>query len=691
MLTTWKVALRPILATGTFTGGSGTGDRRGHDTFISLSEELKNLVETLDPFREDVDAASNWDFILEILHHMDQTADEGMLGGIVAGMMDPLLVKIDELAASATGGVDSLEQGARDTFGDGFFGDLAAGAAGLLSSGVHAVVDPAREAGTSGVKAAIKAFVDAIASTGISLAQLAVWVQKGEGWLADKWQAFKDGLRAAPGFLRELLLPAVVEAERNFKREVNRLGSALYDKAVRSLLGELAEHGHGSTDIGATNVNQKYHEWAIGLADHMRSTLREVGGSTGAQLAEGVPNGTREEDIPTIVLYAETTFPALLARLMGAAQADAMADILAATGAQVRQVKQLAEVPEWARAGASHSQIAKDHATSPFFGLAWQVANAADTILVGVLTDAWAQAGYLGPADTLNENYGERDAQGRQVVDEDPEEGFRARPVLGESSGARSTWEQEARRLFLENRMMGEQIAATGLAPDETIGTALLGMADRLVEIVAAYPILGPRFNALISAIRQDEEHAVIVAAMVAANEAFNEYANSGRLDDDVMDAVDALFSQANTLLHRAQERLEHEAEHGLGHDHSEHEHEHEPRQIAPVNPTGHLVHTARQIDLLDTYRGNGNGRPRGVEVAALNPMARMGQLTAADAAAEAAREPRERFLAELNRIFAHPYDSNWWVEIVRGWAEQHPDVLAGHIRDRNAGVAEVH
>ncbi len=117
--------VRPILATGTFTGGSGTGDRRGHDTFISLSEELKNLVESLDPFRESVDAASNWDFLMELLVNMDASADEGALGGIVAGVMEPLIEKVNELAGSATEGVDSLDESARETFGDGFLGDLA--------------------------------------------------------------------------------------------------------------------------------------------------------------------------------------------------------------------------------------------------------------------------------------------------------------------------------------------------------------------------------------------------------------------------------------------------------------------------------------------------------------------------------------------------------------------------------------
>jgi hypothetical protein len=85
------------------------------------------------------------------------------------------------------------------------------------------------------------------------------------------------------------------------------------------------------------------------------------------------------------------------------------------------------------------------------------------------------------------------------------------------------------------------------------------------------------------------------------------------------------------------------------------------------------------------------NGSAQGVAVGSLNAATAVGELAAADARAEAATDPRERFMAELDRIFAHPYDSNWWVPIVQQWAAQHQDVLAAHIRDRNAGVAEVH
>jgi Heterokaryon incompatibility protein Het-C/Domain of unknown function (DUF4157) len=676
---------RPILATGTFTGGSATGDRTGHDTFISLTEELKNLVEELDPFKDEGDKASNWDFLMEILNHMDAAAEEGTLGAIVAGMMDPLVEEIDKLAEKATGAADSLEGKARGTFGEGTMGDLAAGAASLVGKGVHAVADPLAAAGKEGAKSLIKSFVDAIGKSGIKLAEIAVWYQKGEAWVAEKWKAFKEGIKELPEFLRELILPKVVEAERAFKKEVKKLGSAIYDKATRSLLAKLSG-SKKETKVEATNVDAKYHEWAKGLSKYMKDALSKVGGPDGDALAKDIPTGENEKDIPTLITYAESTFPGVLRGLASAAEADSVAEMLDKTGTQARQVKQLSNVPEWARAGASHSQTAKDHKTSPFFGIAFSVANKADTILVGLMKATWDEMGQTGPAnEKLAENYGEKDAKGKQKMGEE-EPGKEARPVLKNEEGL-SEWEKEARRKFLENRVEGEQTVKDGVAPDEKIGTALTGMADRLVKIVQAYPFIGPAFDKLIAAIRSDPENAQIVALVDEAQKEFDTYANSGQLDDDAMDEVDTLLARAKGLaLGKAKEEADHKAHEAAG---------------------GGDVHTAKQIALLDQHRGtegdwkahkakrettaDGKSQYVGVAVDSLNKTVKVGDKAAADLAAEKAVGAKDKFKAEVDRIFGHPYDSNWWVDTVQEWATKHQVELADYIKDRNSGKSDVH
>jgi hypothetical protein len=58
---------------------------------------------------------------------------------------------------------------------------------------------------------------------------------------------------------------------------------------------------------------------------------------------------------------------------------------------------------------------------------------------------------------------------------------------------------------------------------------------------------------------------------------------------------------------------------------------------------------------------------------------------------ADIAADPRQRLRAEIERIFGHPYDSNWWVPTVSAWCRDHQDLLERAIHDRNAGVMHSH
>jgi hypothetical protein len=662
---------RPILTTGTFTGSSGLKNKTGNDTFISLAEEVKNMVDSLNPFEESGEAANKWDFAMEILHRMDAAGDEGSLGPIMLGVLEPLLGSIDDMAKSLTSAPDDLKKGARDLGGPGPAGDVAEGAAGLVGKGVHAVVDPAAASGKEGVKALITGVANQIGTDAVSLAELAVWYQRAEGRVAAAWQSLKDGVRGLPEALRELILPKLVEAERNFKKEVHRLGGALYNKAARSLLSQL-QQAATPTQVKETNVDQKFHVWAADLSSFMKKKLEEVGGSEGAKLAAEVPAATPDENIPVLITYAESAFASTLRRLLKAAEADA---ILEQTGEQAHQLKQLQNVPEWARAGASHSQIAKDHATSPFFGLAFAVANVADDTLVGWMKRSW---GDTGPAPGLEKNFGEKETvrgpDGKPVTRQ--KLGPDGRPVLKDEEGL-SEWEKEARKRFLENRVEGEKTVKDGVAPDEKIGPALVGMADRLVKIVQAYPVLGPIFDETIATIRKDPDNQTLLRVLETAEKRFDEYAKSGKLDDGVMDEIDVLIARARALASRHEEH--HHDEGGGGGD----------------------VHSKKQIDLINKYRGvdpatkkarrDAQGQAKGVQVDHLKAAVTVGQKADADAAAEKISEPRARFKAEVDRIFGHPYDSNWWVPTVQAWADANQHVLADYIKDRNSGKSDVH
>jgi hypothetical protein len=685
---------RPILSTGTFTGASGLGTKTGHDTFISIGEELKNLIEEMDPFREEGDKANNWDFLMLVLDKVDAAGDEGSLGAITVGVLDPLIGKIDEAAASLTKGVDSLQGDARKTFGDGVMGDVAAGAAGLLGSGAHAVVDPVKDLGKEGAKALIKAIVDRIGKGGISLAKMAVWYQQKEGELEDAWKALKDGVRELPQELVELILPELIKAEREFRKQVKTLGSALYDKAVRSILGEITS-GHEVTDVSETNVGQKYLSWAQELSAYMRKVLIEVGGRSVDSLATEIPVPNSETDpaIHTVILYAETTFPGVLRGLVSAAKADA---ILLETGEQAAHLKQLEQVPDWARAGASHSQIAKDHKTSPFFGVAFTLANVADTKLMALMKEIWGG----GPAPGMDEAYGEK-KDGKQVLGPD------GRPKLKNEEGL-SEWEKEIRKRFLENRGEGYETAEKGVAPDESIGKSLSGMAHRLQDVIKAYPIVGPALQKVVDAIGRDPDGHELIEIVEQAENDFDKYADSGELDDDVMHEVDHMLALAKQTAADVEKHLHH---------HDEHEDEEKKKKEADkrkqekeketeddkLKPT-HLdeygmpkkaatqqgdedTRKQAQITKLDTYRGKGGG----VMVDKLRGKADLDKGGELDKKVAQAGTADEKFRAELDRIFGHPYDTNWWVQPMLEWAEKNKHVLVEYVKDRNSGKGEVH
>ena len=314
----------------------------------------------------------------------------------------------------------------------------------------------------------------------------------------------------------------------------------------------------GDTKVKDTNVDAKFKIWAQQLSEFMKQKLTEVGGDEGKTLAGQVPAADPEENIPKLIAYAERAFADTLHRLVSAAEADS---ILEKTGGQAHQLKQLENVPAWARAGASHSQLAKDHSTSPFFGLAFAVANVADNTLVGWMKKTWGDA---GPAPGLDQDFGEKEmvkdpATGKMVPKQ--KMGDDGRPVLKNEAGL-SDWEKEARKKFLENRVEGEETVKTGVAPDAKIGPALAGMADRLAQIAQAYPVLGPIFDEAIQTIRKDPGDHEMLAALDRMEQRFDVYANSGELDDDVMTEVDVLIARAKNLVSdHAEEAEEHEGD----------------------------------------------------------------------------------------------------------------------------------
>jgi hypothetical protein len=642
---------RPILSTGTFSGGGA-----GHDTLISLKSEAQNLVRDLEPFKEDEAATGEFtDFVIEVLRNVDRASAEGSLGDIIVEVVEQATSGLGPVVAAI---VDSLPGYARSIFGSGWLGDLAAGIAELLGDGAGTVADVAGDAWRAGLREAVRAAANSLGPV-IRLAEVAQYLKRGVGAVAEAWRLLKEGVRALPDEIEALILPKLVEAEREFKRRLRALANAAYGRAVELMVDGL-EGVAPISDAAETNVGVKLEHWRgefETLRRDMAQALERVGSDEARALAARVLMMTPAEAIG----FAESAqFEAVLAgltddvvrRVRGAA--TAMDD-------KGNQVAQLENVPAWARAGASHSQSAKDHDDSAFFGLGFALARHADGILVGLLQQAWAEAGFSGPAAGLASEF-HADAAG-QVTDRGINAAERAR-----------------REAFLATRARGEQVVQEGHAATQDLGPRLVALADALDSVIALHPALRPTLAGLTRLLRSSPDGRAVEALLVSARAAWEAQARSGAFDDATIALVDRALGRLARLvgLHARDERGHvHDAD--LHHPHEHEGHEHGGRTE---------VFYGSQIEALDAHRGANAQRADHVRAAVTLPGR---EERAALEATDAITVSRERLRADIDRLFGHPYDSNWWVALVRGWCDAHPDVLERYVRDRNAGVMHSH
>ena len=93
-------------------------------------------------------------------------------------------------------------------------------------------------------------------------------------------------------------------------------------------------------------------------------------------------------------------------------------------------------------------------------------------------------------------------------------------------------------------------------------------------------------------------------------------------------------------------------------------------------------------MDTLNEYRGN-NAIAQDVVNAEVARPTQPGEPL--NEAADQLTDPKDRLFAEVDRIFGHPYDSNWWWDTLVSWANANKNVLAGYIMARNSGRAHHH
>jgi hypothetical protein len=650
---------RPVLMTGSFAPG-----RKGHDTLISLKAEVQNVLAGVEPFAPDGSTEKWWDFGLELLRNVQAAADAGNLGVIFA---DHVRQVVDNMGIGLkikhfTGG---LEHTARATFGEGMLGDLAAGAAGFLHGAASATVDATGEAWDTVVLAALKEGADLLGGR-MDLVRVAYYLKHGGEEIEQAWGVVKKAVTKLPAEIREKLLPALTRAEEAFRKKLRELLTTAYKRGVQTLMDAL-EGASGATDVAESPVYRKVADIKVQLGPNgaLRKALVEAvqnaaPGPAGSAMAARLQAASPEE------LVALASSPELKAFLSSLADYDrpvvlAALDPVNDAGERIAQFERL---PDWAQAGGSHSQMAKDHADSPFFGAAFLMANEADRKILRLLSQAWQERGSTGPAPGLEGN----------LPNEEEEEGEHLDPLIDAEA-----MDRERGRSFHETRDMADRVRRTGHAdelPSELIDDLvkqLRDLAEGARKDAARFPggrALARKIEELITVLRGTPSARLVEASCLRLKEwidhDLDETLSDGQrlIADNVSQVVDAAAHLIAELKARLRDEPETDEEHAA-HDSTQRSDAHYQEQVDML---------AQQRDTIRAPTG------RGARAA-----------TAADRAVAAARTTPKKLEAEVDRIINHPYETVWWRTTLATWLNAHKREVSQWILDRNQGRTHSH
>jgi hypothetical protein len=379
-------------------------------------------------------------------------------------------------------------------------------------------------------------------------------------------------------------------------------------------------------------------------------------------------------------------------RLTGRSVAQQQSAIRAASG---RRSQAIRNTPLHVVAGPSHSQIAKDHPNSPFFGIAFTLAQLAVTRLRDRMLAAWNER-HGAPAGAFDFSWGR----------------FPAAAPPGAPAAQADTYEQ-ARRMFHESRpargraageslQRGRDIVAQGRSPGQPYDLAAmrLAAANRIRAVVAALrglagaPDAAARAATLAQGLAGQVDSATgsdLTAQMAQARSAalaagaspvvvdINAVANSLAQAADSVQAARRhdQREQANaTLMAQRQLVLTALAQ----------------RASAPVTAGAALLYVLDQEIQATTvaYRreqrevlegrqalpemgGGGLGSAPTVAAVPLPPLTGSAATVA--------------LMSEARMLLGHPYDNTWWEAPVRQFAAAHADQLVNDIEARNEGV----
>jgi hypothetical protein len=206
-----------------------------------------------------------------------------------------------------------------------------------------------------------------------------------------------------------------------------------------------------------------------------------------------------------------------------------------------------------------------------------------------------------------------------------------------------------------------------GIAPTQDVGPKLVAAAEGLEAIIENDPVLDTVLGGLAWALRHSEDFNELEAELAATRERWEEEARTGRFDDAIMAKVDTAIGGAARLI-----GITSTDEHGEDHDFDSHhpaDHDEDGHGHGGRNETAFKS----QLDALQANRGE--------NAVAADDTVGMDRL----------EETTDPIVDTIRMVFNHPYENNWWYDIVYEWCSQHPEALERSVRDRNAGVMHSH
>jgi hypothetical protein len=374
------------------------------------------------------------------------------------------------------------------------------------------------------------------------------------------------------------------------------------------------------------------------------------------------------------------------------------------TRSDAEHLSAMIQTPEWAQEGPSHSQIAKDHADSPFFGTAAALAMHADTHLRDLLVAVWSAEGRNATDPALAASYeGEVDPKLLAAMDDPALSPYERRRARREAQEQAPHWHD------MQRRREGEQLASEGAFaeaeedhPGEDAYAAVIAGLGRLAETTERLPAdlraLAARaepaapdgareLRDIASAIPSGLHDLAEEAEHAADAEAMRRVADRLRA---MADATDGLVARAQSALRRIADRVE------------------------AADPAGDAL-AGDLRDFADRFEAVAPELAAGLRTAAaaMTEAARGQVITdeqlarthavraptgawAPELAASHARggtPERDALFAFVRELFGHPYDTTWWEGPLVAWAgiAGNQERLEHYIRVRNSGRTHHH